>query len=80
MNENLQLQNKVAQCRLDVKKAESQLREALAKMQHGSAKALAEYHQECDRLKEEANRVGLVVEKEKEWLRLAEGQLERGFE
>jgi len=80
MSGNLQLQNKVAQGRLDVKKAESQLREAIAKMQHGSAKALAEYHQECERLKEDVTRAGLALEKEKEWLRLAEGELEMGFE
>lgn len=68
---------RVERCKLDVRDAESKLREAIAAKEQGMKKALADCAREEARLTEEVTRAKNAVEKEKAYLVLAESELER---
>lgn len=78
---------KVEHCKLDVRAAESKLREAQHNLDEGYRKAQAQLEQakadmerEYSRLKEEAERAKIHLEREKAYLLAAEAELARGYQ
>lgn len=70
---------RVERSKLDVKDAESKMREAESNYDKGCKKAKFEMDRECIHLKEELERVRVKVGGESAYLKYAESELERGY-
>lgn len=80
-------QFRVEQCKLDIRDAESRLREARKNLEEGHKKGLAQVEQaradmerDYTRLKEEVDRATTKLALEKAYLARAETELAKGFD
>lgn len=73
-------ENRVRQCGLQVKIAETKVREAQNALEHGYAKAKADMEREYYKLKMDVERAQLELKREESYHETAKAELARGFD
>jgi hypothetical protein len=72
-------ENRVAQSEAAVRTAQVKVRETKSALEHGYAKAKADFEREYERLKCDAERATIELDREQAWLETAKAELARGY-